>query len=127
MKKEEIGYKYYIDKPWGYELIISRHSSDKIGSKGETVHKILVILTNQELSYQVHKYRHEIWEIKSGDCEISIDGTIYTKVLPGTIWIIEPEVKHSIKAITPTVIDEVSTNYIDSDIVRLEDKYGRAK
>jgi len=132
MAKEKVpskkGYSNYIDKPWGYELIVQVLSPVGFSRNGgDTIHKILVVLPKEELSYQYHNQRNETWEIKSGECEITINDVVYTKVYPGTIWKIEPGVKHSVKAITPTVIDELSQNYVESDIVRLEDKYGRAK
>lgn len=124
------GYKNYIEKPWGYELIVSKElTSSRAIPKQElfTVHKILVVLPDQSLSYQYHKLRREIWHIKSGFCELTIDGKTYTPVVPGTVWIIDPLVKHSITAVQVTVIDEVSENYLDSDIIRISDKYGRVK
>ena len=125
IKKKSEGYRNYVDKPWGYELIVEKIHSVNPKVKGTTIHKILVVLANQEISYQYHKYRYETWCIKHGDCEISINGITYVKVFPGTIWKIEPGTKHSIKAITPTVIDEWSQDYIEDDIIRLSDNYGR--
>jgi mannose-1-phosphate guanylyltransferase len=121
------GYKNYIEKPWGYELLIDRIDSINPRITGSTVHKILVVLAGEEISYQYHKYRQEKWTIKSGECKLIINGKVYYFVYPGTVWIIDPLVKHTIIAHKPTVIDEISKNYLESDIIRISDKYGRVK
>lgn len=44
---------------------------------------------------------------------------------PGHVWRNEPNVVHTIEAIEDSVVLEVSTPELD-DVVRLEDRYGRA-
>jgi quercetin dioxygenase-like cupin family protein len=45
---------------------------------------------------------------------------------PGHAWRIEPGTVHSIEAIEDSVVLEVSTPHLD-DVVRLQDRYGRAE
>jgi len=107
------GYKNFLSKEWGYELLV-----DKEEFESPTVHKIIVVLARQETDYHYHKKRHQTWEIIHGEAYVSVDDTTYIKVYPGTIWKFAPGVKHNVKALIPLVIDEVSTNYVENDVFK---------
>ncbi len=114
---------YRVDKPWGYELIWAR--TDRY------VGKILHIEPGHLLSLQYHEKKDEtifvltgeiIFRVKeSGEHELREirmkEGELY-HVTPGTV--------HQMEAVETTDLLEASTPELD-DVVRLEDRYGRAE
>jgi len=106
-----------IKKPWGYEQIVS-------WGRDNSLSKNLVVYSGEALSLQMHHKRDEEWIVKHGTCWITLEHDRF-KAFPGTHWHIPPKMLHRIEAITDTVIEEMSTNYEEDDIVRIEDKYKR--
>lgn len=109
-----------VGKPWGYELIWA-HTDRYVG-------KILHIKKGESLSYQYHVVKDETIRLLSGALEMDIerDGerqTIHLK--PGDCLHITPGMKHRMTAVEDCDVLEVSTPELD-DVVRLEDRYGRA-
>lgn len=89
--------------------------------------KILFIKKGEVFSLQKHQYRDEFWKVLVGDPDITIDDkTVRAKV--GDEFEIPPELNHRIQAPANDVeILEISRGKFDeNDIVRIEDKYGRA-
>ena len=116
-------------RPWGYEQTLSIIRGGKVDSVEEeffNIEKNLVIYAGHLLSLQYHNYRFESWEVKCGECRITIDKEKFS-AFTGTIWQIPPKTIHRVEAVTNTVIKEFSTMYNHKDIIRLEDSYGRAK
>jgi len=109
-----------VDKPWGYELIWA-HTEKYVG-------KILHINQGESLSYQYHEIKDETIHLLRGamDLEIEADGRRRALSLkPGDSFHIEPGMKHRMRAVKDCDVLEVSTPELD-DVVRLEDRYGRA-
>lgn len=109
-----------IDKPWGYELIWAQ-TQDYVG-------KILVVFSGESLSLQFHEQKEETLFIESGECWIEFgpnkESLKKERFIPGDVFHVPPKLLHRMTAITETRIFEVSTPQL-SDVVRLEDRYGR--
>jgi len=109
-----------IDKPWGYELLWAK-TKDYVG-------KVLFVRKGEALSLQYHEQKEETLFIESGECwiETGPDKNNLSKVVfsPGDVFHITPRTLHRIVAISDVRIFEVSTPQL-SDVVRLEDRYGR--
>lgn len=108
-----------IDKPWGHELIWA-HTEKYAG-------KILHIRKGEMLSYQYHDVKDETIFVYSGLMEIDMeDGKKRKRVVlnPGEGIRILPHTKHRMIALEDCEVLEVSTPEL-SDVVRLEDSYGR--
>jgi mannose-6-phosphate isomerase len=111
-----------VEKPWGYELIYA--ATDRYCGK------LIFIRTGEQLSLQFHKEKDETIYVHSGRVQFEIGDPgkpIDTEVVgPGRAFHLAPGTVHRIRALEDTVILEASTPEID-DVVRLEDRYGRAK
>ncbi|MCB1037857.1 MAG: cupin domain-containing protein [Acidobacteria bacterium] len=110
-----------VDKPWGYELIYA-HTDQYVG-------KVLHVDAGQALSLQYHIEKDETLFMKEGEVLLVVDegGEMVEQVLrAGEAYRIRPNTRHRMVA-GPEGCDilEVSTPQID-DVVRLEDRYGRA-
>lgn len=109
-----------IDKPWGYEIIWA-HTERYAG-------KILHINKGESLSYQYHVVKDETIRLLSGVLEMDVENDgerAKLRLLPGECLHIVPGMKHRMTAIEECDVFEVSTPELD-DVVRLEDRYGRA-
>ena len=107
-----------VDKPWGYELRFAR--TDRYAGK------VLFIRAGSQLSLQYHDVKDEAFYVHSGTLELVIgrDQAVETlqagearRIAPGTV--------HRFRAVTDTLLFEVSTPELE-DVVRLEDDYGRS-
>jgi mannose-6-phosphate isomerase-like protein (cupin superfamily) len=111
-----------VEKPWGYELIWARTS--------RYVGKILHINQGHALSLQYHRKKDETVHVLSGTMLFQTGGEnepLQETVLgPGQSFHITPLLRHRMIAQTDCDILEASTPELD-DVVRLEDRYGRAK
>jgi mannose-6-phosphate isomerase len=111
-----------VEKPWGHELIWAR--TDRY------VGKILHINQGQALSLQYHQQKDETVHVLTGRMrfQTGADGeALRDRVLgPGESFHITPLLRHRMIAETDCDILEASTPELD-DVVRLEDRYGRAK
>ncbi len=112
-----------VDKPWGYEIWWAR--TDRY------VGKLLHINTGESLSLQYHNVKDETIMVQSGlllfETGSKDDPTNLqkTEMKPGDAFHITPHTVHRMTGITDVDIVEVSTPELD-DVVRLEDRYGRA-
>ena len=115
-----------VEKPWGYELIWAE-SEDYVG-------KVLFVRAGQALSLQYHEQKDESWLVHEGRATLELGeagGVHETPVLeqieigPGDAFHFRPGTVHRDTAIEDTLVLEVSTPHLD-DVVRLEDRYGRA-
>jgi mannose-6-phosphate isomerase-like protein (cupin superfamily) len=107
-----------IEKPWGYEQILSDDGNG-------LVKKHLIVRGGHCLSLQYHMKRTETWVVVFGSCEIQIEDK-WHKADKGTSWTIPKMAKHRVCAFENSIIEEISDLYDELDIVRLEDQYGRA-
>jgi mannose-6-phosphate isomerase-like protein (cupin superfamily) len=110
-----------VEKPWGYELrwaVTERYLG-----------KILHVNRGEALSLQYHERKDECILIARGEIELELDddqGRLQSRRLrEGDSVRILPGRRHRMTAIDDTDIFEVSTPEIE-DVVRLEDRYGRA-
>jgi len=109
-----------VEKPWGYELIWA-HTEHYVG-------KVLHINRGESLSYQYHVVKDETIRLLSGllEMDLEVDGQRSTiRLSPGECLHIVPGMKHRMTAVESCDVLEVSTPELD-DVVRLEDRYGRA-
>jgi mannose-6-phosphate isomerase-like protein (cupin superfamily) len=110
-----------VEKPWGYELVYAW--TDRYCGK------IIFVSAGEELSLQFHRKKDETIYVQSGRVEFEIgdpgkpvDNEV---VAPGRAFRLEPGTVHRMRALEDTILLEVSTPEVD-DVVRLEDRYGRA-
>jgi mannose-6-phosphate isomerase len=110
-----------VEKPWGYESIWA-HTDRYVG-------KVLHINKGESLSYQYHVVKDETIRLLTGVLEMDVerDGERRTlRLAPGECLHIVPGMKHRMTAVETCDVLEVSTPELD-DVVRLEDRYGRAE
>jgi len=110
-----------IDKPWGHELIWAK--TDRY------VGKILHIARGEALSLQYHRVKDETIMVLSGRLQIESfaegEAPHARELAPREPLHIPPGMRHRMTALEDTDVLEVSTPELD-DVVRLEDRYGRA-
>lgn len=110
-----------VDKPWGYELIWARTES----YLGKTLH----IERGEALSFQYHRRKDETICLLSGTLDLEVAGADgprqIVRLQPGQSFHIPPGLRHRMIAVETSEVLEVSTPELD-DVVRLEDRYGRA-
>ncbi|MGH7640161.1 MAG: cupin domain-containing protein [Candidatus Dormibacteria bacterium] len=110
-----------VDKPWGHEIWFA--VSERYAGK------VLHIQAGHELSLQYHVHKDETIYLLSGELALELEddgGRLETLALaPGECRRILPGRRHRMRAIQDCQIFEVSTPELD-DVVRLEDRYGRA-
>ena len=106
-----------VDKPWGYELRFIR--TDRYAGK------VLFIKAGSQLSLQYHEKKDEAFLVQSGTLELVLGREERVEKLgPGEARHITPGTVHRFRAITDTLLFEVSTPELE-DVVRLADDYGR--
>jgi mannose-6-phosphate isomerase-like protein (cupin superfamily) len=110
-----------VDKPWGHELIWAL-TDDYCG-------KILCVREGESLSLQYHVEKDESWFVLEGRAEVQLGdvGGDLTRgeITAGQAFRFRPGTVHRVTALEDTRILEVSTPHLE-DVVRLEDRYGRA-
>ena len=115
-----VNQEYKVNKPWGYEIIWA-HTDRYVG-------KILHINQGESLSYQFHRVKDETIRLLSGVLEMDLETNgerQKVRLAPGESLHIVPGMKHRMSALEDCDVLEVSTPELD-DVVRLEDRYGRA-
>jgi mannose-6-phosphate isomerase len=108
-----------VEKPWGYELHWARTE--------KYVGKLIHVNKGHALSLQYHNIKDETIFLWAGKLlfEIEINGALSGReMLPGESVHIIPKTVHRMTAIEDSDIFEVSTPEL-TDVVRLEDRYGR--
>ncbi len=110
-----------IEKPWGYEVIWATTEL--------YCGKLLFVRAGEELSLQFHREKDETIYVHEGRLEFEIGdeaGAVASEVVtPGTAFRLRPGTLHRLRALEDSLLFEVSTSQLD-DVVRLEDRYGRA-
>ncbi len=110
-----------VDKPWGHELIWAETE--------EYVGKILHIREGEALSLQYHEQKDETLHVLAGTMRLEAGPThedLDTVDLEaGDGYRVRPGTVHRLVAVTDCDVLEASTSHL-SDVVRLEDRYGRA-
>jgi mannose-6-phosphate isomerase len=110
-----------VDKPWGYEVVYA--VTDRYCGK------VLFVREGEALSLQLHRVKDETIYLHSGRAEIEIRqpgrADVVRVAAPGTSFRVRPGTVHRLRALEDSLFLEVSTPDLD-DVVRLEDRYGRA-
>jgi mannose-6-phosphate isomerase len=110
-----------IAKPWGHELIWAR--TDRY------VGKILHVRAGHSLSLQYHERKDETLHLLRGELRLwagpSPEHLEEVPFREGDSHRIEPGTVHRLEAVTDADVLEASTAELE-DVVRLEDRYGRA-
>lgn len=105
-----------VEKPWGREVWWA-HTDRYAG-------KILEVNEGHTLSLQKHRVKHETLYLERGRMRFTLgEGDFEWR--PGESVEVPPDTIHRMEALEDSVILEVSTPELD-DVVRLEDRYGRA-
>ena len=110
-----------VDKPWGYEL---RWATTK-----RYVGKVIHVDAGHALSLQYHNVQDETILLWTGRIQFEIEENgkrVTREMKPGDRVHIPPGTVHRMTAVEDSDIFEVSTPEL-KDVVRLEDRYGRAK
>ena len=115
--------KVTITRPWGNYTVLAK-------SKDFLIKKI-VVNPQGVLSYQSHDHRSEHWVIIEGKATVIINNKTYYKVKNENIFI-SKKAKHRVLNESKTkklVLIEVQTGtkFLESDIKRYSDIYGRSK
>lgn len=110
-----------VKKPWGWE--------NRFAVTDRYLGKVIHIDPGEMLSLQYHERKDETILIVKGvmDLQLEDDRHVVTthRLTPGMAMRIVPGRKHRMVAVEECEFFEVSSPEID-DVVRLEDKYGRA-
>jgi mannose-6-phosphate isomerase-like protein (cupin superfamily) len=112
-----------VEKPWGYEIWWAR--TDRY------VGKILHINKGASLSLQYHEVKEETMLVQSGRMLVETKGKDEPGELrriemkPGDVFHVTPGTLHRMTGLEDCDLVEVSTPELH-DVVRLEDRYGRA-
>lgn len=110
-----------VEKPWGYEIrwaITDRYLG-----------KILHVKAGEALSLQYHDRKDECILLVKGEMDYDMGdpaGDLRRhRLVEGDTVHVTPGTRHRMTAVSDCDIFEVSTPEID-DVIRLEDRYGRA-
>ena len=110
-----------VEKPWGYELIWA-HTDRYVG-------KILHVDAGEALSLQYHRQKDETLYVLAGSMRVwlgaSVDELKESLMKAGDSVRLVPGTVHRMEAVSDVDILEASTPELE-DVVRLEDRYGRA-
>lgn len=110
-----------VEKPWGYEI--------RWAVTDRYLGKILHVNQGESLSLQYHREKDECQLVIKGAVDVELGGPdgslVEHRMRAGDTLHLIPGTRHRITAVEDADIFEVSTPEID-DVVRLEDRYGRA-
>ena len=108
-----------VEKPWGHELRFV--ATDRYAGK------VLFIKAGHQLSLQYHRVKDEAFYVHEGELELVLgigDDQEVERLAKGEARHLVPGTVHRFRAVTDSVLFEVSTPELD-DVVRLEDDFGR--
>ena len=110
-----------VEKPWGWELVFAETEA--------YVGKLLFVRAGEALSLQYHAVKDESWLVREGRAILELGAVGEelepVEIEPGDAFRFRPGTVHRVTALEDTLVLEVSTPEHD-DVVRLEDRYGRA-
>jgi mannose-6-phosphate isomerase len=113
------------DKPWGHEVIFA-------AVDGKYAGKVIQVSAGHALSLQYHREKDETISVLAGEALIEYgpdtDELTQRRFGPGDSIHLPAGARHRVTAITDLTFAEASTapSGWRDDVVRLEDKYGRA-
>lgn len=109
-----------VDKPWGYEI--------RFATTERYAGKVLFIRAGSQLSLQYHDRKDEAFFVQQGEMELVLGRSgkdrQVQRLEPGDSRRIVPGTVHRFRALSDTLLFEVSTPELD-DVVRIEDDFGR--
>ncbi|WP_152393664.1 sugar phosphate nucleotidyltransferase [Paenibacillus guangzhouensis] len=107
----------YEERRWGRYRVLDYL---KYPDGKEVLTKRICITAGQNLSYQYHLLRDEVWTVVAGTGEMVLDGKHFS-VKSGDVLVITKDSRHSLRAESEMEIIEVQTGteLIEEDIVRL--------
>ena len=107
------------NRPWGWFREFAKNEKLTV--------KIIFVNRGEELSLQKHEKRSEFWRVLSGNPEILIGENTFN-ARPGDEFEIKAGETHRISAqdADAEILEVAVGEFDEEDIVRLEDKYGRA-
>jgi mannose-1-phosphate guanylyltransferase len=107
----------YEERRWGRYRVLDYL---KYPDGKEVLTKRICITPGQNLSYQYHLLRDEVWTVIAGSGEMVLNGKHFL-VKSGDVLVIAKDTRHSLRAETEMEIIEVQTGteLIEEDIVRL--------
>jgi mannose-1-phosphate guanylyltransferase/mannose-1-phosphate guanylyltransferase/mannose-6-phosphate isomerase len=110
---------FYDKRPWGEELWLTKDKPSMV--------KIISVNPGESSSLQYHHNRDEYWYIISGNGYAIVDGQ-EIRLNVGDSCFVKREIKHRIQGGSEVLkmIELAYGDFDEKDIVRLEDKYGRA-
>lgn len=110
-----------VDKPWGHELVWALTDS--------YAGKTLFVRAGESLSLQYHRTKEETLHLLSGRVRLEVGPSEkelrVVELSVGESIHLPPGTVHRLEALDDVRILEVSTPHLE-DVVRLEDRYGRA-
>ena len=108
-----------VERPWGKFQQFTQNETTTV--------KIISVSPESSLSLQYHNNREEFWRILSGHGEITI-GEKTVGAFPGDEFNIKKKELHRIatKNDALLILEIAFGDFAENDIVRIEDKYGRA-
>jgi len=109
-----------VAKPWGHELVFAENE--------RYAGKILHLEPGHCLSLQYHERKDETLFVLTGEVMLLVggEGSLQeVRLKPGDSYRIRPGVRHRMSADVASDLVEVSSPELE-DVVRLEDRYGRA-
>jgi mannose-6-phosphate isomerase-like protein (cupin superfamily) len=111
----------FIKKPWGSETIIETNEFYTV--------KKLFMKTGHKCSLQYHEKKHETIYVLDGVMRLWVgkdkDSIEYKILSAGDTFVISPKVVHRMESMDDCYYIESSTSEL-TDVVRLEDEYGRS-
>lgn len=118
---ETVGDRVVVPKPWGWE--------NRFAITDRYLGKVIHVNRGEMLSLQYHRLKDETIYVVAGVMELQLEndrGELQThRLTPGDSMRILPGRRHRMIAVEDCEFFEASSPEID-DVVRLEDKYGRA-
>lgn len=112
-------------RPWGQEVWLTQEGTSP------SMVKVITVQPGEQLSLQYHDRRDESWFVVSGTGAAEVNG-VRSPLTPGMTVFVGRTTTHRIfgpaaTSTAPLVFVECAYGDFDeSDIVRLEDKYGRS-
>lgn len=110
-----------IEKPWGYEIILTPKNAERVG-------KILHINAGKRLSFQYHEAKEEVLALFSGQAVIWLeDNKGKMQKIPMELkkgYLVVPSQKHRVEALEDCEIFEISSPEKGTTF-RLSDDYTR--
>lgn len=112
---------FHDSRPWGEEVWLTKDLT-----VSPSMVKIISVKPGEALSLQTHKNREEYWVVVSGNGSAEIDGVLIA-LEKGASAFVAKGAKHRIRGGTETLVfvELAFGEFDETDIVRLEDKYGR--